>query len=80
MSGPTTKGMPALISTGDVAAALGWDPDTIRAHLIPFTEWKALDPEERRGKVPCLKLGARYKIPRWWLEETLAAVKHPQTM
>jgi len=77
MSAPTAKGLPALVTTGDVAAALSWDPDTIRAHLVPHADWLEMSAKDRAGKVPFVKLGGRYKIPRWWLEDALAVVRPP---
>lgn len=78
MTGPTTKGLPILCSTSDVAAALDWTPETIRQHLVPHSEWLDLEPEDRQGKVPYVKLGGRYKIPRWWVEDVAKVMKHPR--
>jgi len=77
MSGPTTRGLPVLCSTGDVAAALGWDVDTIRSHLVEFREWMEMLPKQRSGKVPYVKLGDRYKVPRWWVEDAVVAMSRP---
>ena len=78
MTGPTAKGLPALCSTADVAAALNWTPEVIRQHLVPFSEWEEMDALAREGKVPYVKLGRRYKIPRFWLEDILKATQRPE--
>ena len=78
MTGPTAKRLPKLCSTADVAAALNWTPEVIRQHLVLRKEWDLMDPEEREGKVPYVKLGRRYKIPRFWVEDILKATQRPE--
>lgn len=63
-----------LLTTGQVARALGWSVDTIRRHLVPVTEWtSACD------GIPFYRVGAaaQYRIPAWWLDDTLAALRAP---
>jgi len=80
----TTKRLPALCTTGDVAAALGWNAKTIRRHCVSLTAWKAAvaaDPEVRFKTIPSLRFGSgpasQFKIPRWWVEEFKAATSTP---
>lgn len=63
-----------FLETGVVARLLRWHPNTLRDHLVPAAEWKRGD-----SSVPSLKLGGRYLIPRWWVDEILKAAKTPGT-
>lgn len=57
-----------LLDTGTVANLLRWHPNTIRDHLIPAARWKRGSTE-----IPSIKIGGRYFIPRWWVDEILEA-------
>lgn len=54
-------------------AAMGvrWSERTIRRHLVPVSEWRGLT----SGDVPCLRLGATYYVPTWWLREVGDALR-----
>lgn len=57
----------AFLDTGAVAGILGWHPNTIRDHLIPAETW-----HRGCGEIPSVKIGGRYMIPRWWVDEIVA--------
>lgn len=56
-----------------VAARLEWDERTLRRHLVSIEEWRRLGGYES-GKVPSMRLGAMYRVPKWWLDRMLADV------
>lgn len=55
-----------FLDVSEVAELLGWSESTIRDHLCPVQLWK-----RDKGEVPSKRIGKRYKIPRWWVEEVL---------
>lgn len=59
-----------FLSVTQVARRLRWSEHTIRRHLVPLRKWK-----RGSGDVPCVTLGAREYVPRWWLLETLQALE-----
>lgn len=80
MSNPRLNGLPALCSTGDVAAVLDWDQRTVRNNLVPIEEWKARVKEDRdfyTRKAPGCQIGGEWKIPRWWLEGLFRKLSPP---
>lgn len=61
-----------FLDTSMVADKLRWHPNTIRDNLVPVAEWEPGSP-----KIPCIKIGGRYLIPRWWLDDILAIGEGP---
>lgn len=71
---PRLLGLGPHLSTGDVAAVLDWQPRTVRGHLMPLRQWRELveeSPEMYASAIPAMRLGAHWRVPRWWLEHVL---------
>lgn len=63
---PDDEEQKPFLDVAVVAKKLGWSESTIRDHLVPMGEWK-----RDRGQVPSMRVGRRYKIPRWWVDEVV---------
>lgn len=61
-----------FLTVSQVARRLHWSVHTIRRHLVPLRTWK-----RDRGGIPCVRLGAREYVPRWWLVEMLDELTRP---
>lgn len=77
MTGAPKVGNDPLLTTGDVAAALGMSIETIRAALVDHEEYARLSREERARKIPCLRVGSWARVPRWWVVRAVAALRPP---
>ncbi|MGE0400829.1 MAG: hypothetical protein AB7T06_29225 [Kofleriaceae bacterium] len=69
-----------FLTTGDVAAALGWSEDTIRRRIMTLTEYLdavRVDPSLKFERIPSLRGSdskyGHHQIPRDWLVELAAA-------